>query len=89
MSTNTYTFPMEKLRPNNTNGDKGEVKFYWDAASQTWSVTWNGQPVFDVVLAAELIAAAKAQGMVDPQPEPEPESEQEQQQEQDEPAGPR
>lgn len=70
MSKNTYTFPMEKLLPDNTNGDKDEVCFYWDADSKTWSVTRNGQSVSGD-LAAALIAAAKAQGMVDPEQEQE------------------
>lgn len=76
MPENTRTFLMEELQPHRINDRKSEVRFYWNAASQTWSVTWKGLPVSGVT-AAELIAAAKAQGMV------EPESEQEQDQDED------
>jgi hypothetical protein len=77
MSKNTYTFLMEELQPHRVNDRKSEVHFYWNAASQTWSVTWKGLPVSGVT-AAELIAAAKTQGMIDP------ESDKDQEQEQDE-----
>jgi hypothetical protein len=66
MSKITYTFLMEELLPNRVNDGKSEVHFYWNTTTQTWSVTWKGLPVSSA-LAAELIAAAEARGMLAPE----------------------
>lgn len=68
MSEIHYVFLMEHLQPQRELDGMSEVHFHWDAAAQTWRVTWKGGPVSDE-LAAILIAAAEALGMVPPEPE--------------------
>lgn len=68
--SNQYTFLLEELLPHQAEEEEGksEVRFFWNVATQAWSVTLNGNPVSDAV-AATLIAAAEALGMVPPESE--------------------
>lgn len=66
--SNHYFFLLEELQPQCTTDCKSEVHFFWNEIAHSWTVTWKGIPVSGE-LAATLIAAAEANGMVPPESE--------------------